>query len=188
VAGAATAEQIPSDIFLPEVAFAGRSNVGKSSLINAIVNRKKFARTSRFPGRTQQINFFNLADKISLVDLPGYGYAAVSKETKQSWNQLLFHYLKNRQNLRRVFLLIDARHGLKKSDEEMMDILDSFAVIYQIILTKIDKASHRFEIEEDITKRTAYRPAVFPLIISSSAKRSDGIENVRHEIASITTR
>jgi GTP-binding protein len=184
VAGAAAIDQIPSDIPLPEVAFAGRSNVGKSSLLNAIVNRKKCARTSRFPGRTQQINFFVLADRLSLVDLPGYGFATISKEVRRSWDQLLHHYFKNRINLRRVFLLIDARHGLKKSDEEMMELLDNFAIVYQVVLTKIDKAPQRREVEENIAKKIAQQSAGFPTIISSSTKYMEGIDSVRREIFS----
>jgi GTP-binding protein len=185
VAGAAAVEQIPATTSMPEVAFAGRSNVGKSSLINALVNRKNFARTSRFPGRTQQINFFTIADKISLADLPGYGYAAVSKQIRRSWDWLLLHYLNNRQNLRRVFLLIDARHGIKNNDEEMMDILDDCGAIYQIILTKADKTSSILEIEDGIIRKIAHRGAAFPAVISTSTKCADGINDVRREIAGL---
>ena len=124
-----------------EVAFAGRSNVGKSSLINALFNQRKLAKTSSTPGRTQQLNYFNLADKIHLVDLPGYGFAQAPESMVKSWQKLIFAYLQGRVNLKRVFLLIDSRHGIKKVDEETMKLLDKAAVTYQIVLTKTDKIS-----------------------------------------------
>ena len=138
VAGAATVAQLPP-LGLPEVAFAGRSNVGKSSLINALTGRKALARVSHTPGRTQQINFFSLADRLMLVDLPGYGYAAVSKQKVANWTGLIEDYLKGRPQLKRVCLLIDARHGLKETDKAAMELMDSSAVVYQVVLTKADK-------------------------------------------------
>jgi GTP-binding protein len=130
---------------LPEVCFVGRSNVGKSSLVNALVNRKALARTSNTPGRTQQLIFFDLAHKLYLVDLPGYGYAEVSKTKIAAWNQLLRAYLRGRVEIKRVFLLIDGRHGIKPNDLEMMDMLDESAVSYQIVLTKADKVKQSEE-------------------------------------------
>ena len=126
-----------------EVAFAGRSNVGKSSLLNALFGQKKLAKTSSTPGRTQQLNYFNLDDKIYLVDLPGYGFAKAPKDIVKNWQQLINAYLVGRATLRRVFLLIDSRHGIKKIDEEIMDMLDKAAVTYQIVLTKADKVSDK---------------------------------------------
>ena len=185
VAGAASVEQIPSNIFMPEVAFAGRSNVGKSSLINAVVGRKDCARVSKTPGRTQQINFFSLGKKISLVDLPGYGYAAVSKKTRNIWNELIYTYLLGRQNLRRIFLLIDSRHGFKDSDEKIMDLLDDSAVVYQIVLTKIDKIRNIEAIVADIENRLKKRVAAYPSVIASSSEKNLGIQEIRAEITSL---
>ena len=125
IAGAHNLSQIP-EFKLPEIAFVGRSNVGKSSLLNAILSRKTLARVSHTPGRTQQLNFFSLDKKIVLADLPGYGFAAVSKKKANAWQRTIFSYLRGRADLKRVFLLIDGRHGLKKSDEDVMDLLDEF--------------------------------------------------------------
>lgn len=133
-----------------EVAFAGRSNVGKSSLINALFGQKKLAKTSSTPGRTQQLNYFNLDDKLYLVDLPGYGFAKAPKDIVKNWQKLINSYLVGRATLRRVFLLIDSRHGIKKIDEEIMEMLDKAAVTYQIVLTKIDKISTK-ELEKVLT-------------------------------------
>ncbi|MDR2781533.1 MAG: ribosome biogenesis GTP-binding protein YihA/YsxC [Holosporaceae bacterium] len=182
IAGAASAEQIP-DNFMPEVAFVGRSNVGKSSLINAIVGQKDCARVSKFPGRTQQINFFSLLDKISLVDLPGYGYAAISKKMRKTWDDLILSYITGRQNLRRIFLLIDSRHGIKKNDEEVMWILDDSAVPYQIVLTKIDKIANVSDIKQQILSQTTNHAAAHPLVIATSSEKSIGINELRVEIA-----
>ncbi len=175
-----------------EIAFAGRSNVGKSSLINALTGMKALARTSNTPGRTQELNFFLLAPKRNdgaawLVDLPGYGYARESKAKIASWNALLSAYLRGRPNLRRVFVLVDARHGLKENDRTMMDDLDMAAVSYQIVLTKIDKLKTD-ALEALIEKtRTALekRPAAHPDIIATSSENGDGIEQVRAAIASL---
>ncbi len=185
IAGAASVEQIPSNIFMPEVAFAGRSNVGKSSLINALVGRKGCARVSKTPGRTQQINFFSIGKKISLVDLPGYGYAAVSKKTRTVWNDLIYTYLLGRQNLRRIFLLIDSRHGFKDSDKKIMDLLDDAAVVYQIVLTKIDKISNVQTIIENTENHLKKRVAAFPSVIASSTIKITGIQEIQAEITSL---
>ena len=140
VLSVANLNQLPHDDRV-EIAFAGRSNVGKSSLINALFGQKKLAKTSATPGRTQQLNYFNLNDKLYVVDLPGYGFAKAPKDIVKSWQKLINTYLVGRASLRRVFLLIDSRHGVKKIDEEIMDMLDKAAVTYQIVLTKIDKIS-----------------------------------------------
>ncbi|MDR0555768.1 MAG: ribosome biogenesis GTP-binding protein YihA/YsxC [Holosporaceae bacterium] len=181
VAGAAELWQIPGAKG-PEVAFVGRSNVGKSSLINAVTSSRRIARVSRSPGRTQQINFFTMADEISLVDLPGYGYAEVSKGTRKSWDNLIRSYLAGRQNLMRVFLLIDSRHGVKKNDEEIMELLDRSAVAYQIVLTKTDKVKDRTYVREEIATKILAHTAAHPEIIETSAEKMLGIESLREEV------
>jgi len=186
VAGAATLDMLP-DLPLTEVAFAGRSNVGKSSLINALTNRNTLARTSNTPGRTQQINFFDLGGRLYLVDLPGHGYAKASKEKIADWTDLVNTYLKGRANLRRVCLLIDARHGLKPVDREVMDMLDVAAVNYQIILTKVDK-TNQSDLKSVLDKtqaELAKRPASHPEILRTSAAKGFGIEELRAELASM---
>ncbi|MCY4238728.1 MAG: ribosome biogenesis GTP-binding protein YihA/YsxC [Rhodospirillaceae bacterium] len=172
---------------LPEVAFAGRSNAGKSSLINALTNRKTLARTSNTPGRTQQVNFFNLGNRMHLVDLPGYGYARASKHKMQSWNALTRAYLRGRSALRRVCLLIDSRHGLKPNDEEIMAVLDKAAVSYQIVLTKIDKL-HEERLKACLTntgKKAVGHPACHPDIAATSAEKACGIAELRAALAMI---
>ena len=184
VAGAATVAQLPP-LGLPEVAFAGRSNVGKSSLINALTGRKALARVSHTPGRTQQINFFSLADRLMLVDLPGYGYAAVSKQKVANWTGLIEDYLKGRPQLKRVCLLIDARHGLKETDKAAMELMDSSAVVYQVVLTKADKlkpgplAKMIEETQAQLAKHTAAHPVILP----TSAHEQEGVEALRAELA-----
>jgi GTP-binding protein len=172
---------------LPEVAFAGRSNVGKSSLINALVNQKNLARTSNTPGRTQEINFFNLVDQGFLVDLPGYGYAKESKSKVVSWNNLIRDYLRGRSVLRRVFMLIDSRHGIKEVDLEIFELLTQSAVTFQIVLTKIDKIK-KAELEKCFEKTKAglkkFVPA-HPKILVTSSEKKLGLEEVRAEIAGL---
>ena len=170
---------------LPEVAFAGRSNVGKSSLINALVNQKYLARASNEPGRTREVNFFVLDDRLRLVDLPGYGWARASKVTTKKFQNLGRDYLRGRPNLKRVYLLIDARHGLKAVDTEALDALDKAAVSYQIVLTKADKLKPA-EVEA-VTERTqkaiAKRPAAFPRVLPTSSEKGTGLPELRAEIA-----
>jgi len=181
----------------PEVAFAGRSNVGKSSLINALLGQKGIARTSNTPGRTQELNFFvpdgysgETGDlpPIAIVDMPGYGYAKAPKETVDRWTDLVFDYLRGRVSLKRVFLLIDARHGIKKNDEAVMDLLDKAAVSYQVVLTKTDKikpgAADRL-LEETATKMRK-RPAAFPEVLSTSSEKGAGIDALRAAILTAT--
>ncbi len=190
---------VPSMKFLPpegppEVAFAGRSNVGKSSLINALLGRKGLARTSNTPGRTQELNYFvpdGYSGKdgdlppIALVDMPGYGFAKAPKEMVDRWTALVFDYLRGRVTLKRVYLLIDARHGVKKIDEEVMDLLDKAAVSYQIVLTKADKikppAVARLLAETQQVARK--RPAAFPEVLATSSEKGSGLDELREAIA-----
>ncbi|WP_169567310.1 ribosome biogenesis GTP-binding protein YihA/YsxC [Sneathiella limimaris] len=186
VAGAADLSMLP-DSDLNEVAFAGRSNVGKSSLINALTGRNTLARTSNTPGRTQQINFFELDGRLSLVDLPGHGYAKASKTKIAAWTDLVNTYLKGRFNLRRVCLLIDSRHGIKDVDREIMKMLDIAAVNYQIVLTKIDK-SKKAELNsviEKTEKELSKRPAAHPEVFLTSSAKGEGIEQLRAELATL---
>lgn len=183
--GVAALKQLPS-ADLPEIAFAGRSNVGKSSLVNALTNRKTLAKTSNTPGRTQQLNYFNLGARLYMVDMPGYGYAKVSKTKRDEWTQLIFEYLRGRPTLRCVFILIDARHGLKDSDIELMKMLDEAAVQYRIILTKTDKVK-REELEKCEAKITATlktHAAAFPEILPTSAEKGAGLPVCRAVLAS----
>ncbi|MEM9469006.1 MAG: ribosome biogenesis GTP-binding protein YihA/YsxC [Pseudomonadota bacterium] len=181
VLGVAGLEQLPA-ADRAEVAFAGRSNVGKSSLINTLTNRKDLARTSNTPGRTQQLNFFDLGGKIYLVDMPGYGYAKVSKKQREDWNALIFSYLQGRPNLRRVFILVDSRHGLKDTDIELMKMLDKAAVTYQIVLTKCDKGKQLSALKEKIVLALKKHPAAYPEILATSSVKETGIEKFRATI------
>lgn len=170
-----------------EVCFAGRSNVGKSSLINALTGRKGLARASNTPGRTQEINFFTVGQAHYLVDLPGYGFANAPLAVVQKWQKLLKSYLSGRPTLRRVFVLIDARHGAKAVDEEIMGLLDKSAVTFQAVLTKADKVS-KAELAKslEITRASlAKHPAAFPEIVLTSSEKSEGIETLRAIIATI---
>jgi GTP-binding protein len=169
---------------LPEVAFAGRSNVGKSSLINAVVGRKGLARASNEPGRTREVNFFVLDDRLRLVDLPGYGFAKVSRDVTRKFQNLGRSYLRGRPNLKRAYLLIDARHGLKDVDGEALDAFDQAAVSYQIILTKADKIkpAEVAKVVEATVQAIAKRPAAFPRVIASSSETGQGIAELRAEI------
>ena len=175
------------DTSLPEIAFVGRSNVGKSSLINALTNRKTLARTSNTPGRTQHINFFSLASVLMLADLPGYGFAKASKSEIKRWTQLIFDYLRGRPSLRRVCLLIDARHGLKDADNQVMKDLDEAAVSYQIVLTKCDKVKdeHLIEVVTKTEKTLSKHVAAHPKIFQTSSSKGIGIELLRAELAMI---
>ena len=183
-----TLEALPP-ISLPEIAFAGRSNVGKSSLINAVVFKKGLANASKTPGRTQSLNFYNLADQVYIVDLPGYGYAKAPKQMVLNWTQLVINYLKGRPNLKRVFLLIDSRHGLKPNDLEIMKLLDVCAVSYQLVLTKTDKISvnqcqHVIELT---TVKMSEFTAAYPVLLVTSSEKKQGIESLRAAAASTFT-
>lgn len=171
----------------PEIAFAGRSNVGKSSLLNALTGQKGLARASNTPGRTREINYFDLGGALRLVDLPGYGYARVSRKDVEAWTRLTRDFLRGRSVLRRVCVLIDSRHGLKSSDLEVMDLLDEAAVIYQIVLTKTDKIKPTAL--EGLLKATGEavrkRPAAHPDIRATSSEKGDGIAELRSELAAL---
>lgn len=173
------------DFGQPEVSFAGRSNVGKSSLINALTDRNTLARVSNTPGRTQQLNFFSLGKRLILVDMPGYGYAKASKSSIAQWNGLIQLYLKGRPTLSRVYVLIDGRHGLKPNDLEMMQMLDVAAVSYRLVLTKVDKVSpsQLRELQKDIEEKIKTHPAAFPKISLTSTVAKLGIAELRAEIA-----
>jgi len=183
VLGVAKLEQLP-DSDLPEIAFSGRSNVGKSSMINALFYQKKLAKTSNTPGRTQQLNYFKLDDRLYLVDLPGYGFAKAPEDTVKNWQRLIMAYLQGRVNLKRVFLLIDSRHGIKKVDSDIMEMLDKAAVTYQIVLTKIDKISTRelALVINETTDELKKHAAAYPKILATSSEKNIGLEKVRAEI------
>ncbi|MGZ8363086.1 MAG: ribosome biogenesis GTP-binding protein YihA/YsxC [Caulobacteraceae bacterium] len=174
----------PAD--LPEVAFAGRSNVGKSSLINGLVGRHGLARASNEPGRTREINFFVLDEKLRLVDLPGYGFARTSRDVAKKFQNLGRSYLRGRPNLKRVYVLIDARHGLKAPDLEALDALDEAAVSYQVVLTKADKLRPASDVEKMVTqtvKALSKRPAAFPRVLATSVEKGTGLPELRAEIS-----
>ena len=168
----------------PEIAFAGRSNVGKSSLINALTGRFSLARTSRTPGRTQELIFFDLDGKARLVDMPGYGYATAPKEKVDEWTKLVFDYLKGRVTLKRVYVLIDARHGIKAKDDEVLSLLDKAAVSYQIVLTKTDKikAAGVPRLIEETLAKIKKRPAAFPFVLATSSEKGEGLEELHAAI------
>ena len=168
----------------PEVCFAGRSNVGKSSLLNAITNRRALARTSNTPGRTQQVNYFSVGNGLYIVDLPGYGYAKAPLGEVEKWKSLVFSYMRGRRNLKRIFLLIDIRHGIKSTDIDTMNLLDKAAVNYQIIFTKCDKLkNHEMEnLVIDYVKCLDSQIAIYPEVIISSAHKREGIPIIKSEI------
>ncbi len=169
----------------PEVAFAGRSNVGKSSLVNALTGRNGLARTSNTPGRTQQIIFFDLADRLTLVDLPGHGFARAPRELVRRWTELVRAFLRGRPSLHRVCLLVDARHGLKANDREMMQLMDEAAVNYQAVLTKCDKIRPGAvtEMRDHVAHELKRHPAAHPTVLTTSAAKGDGIAELRAALA-----
>ena len=171
----------------PEVAFAGRSNVGKSSLINALTGRKALARASNTPGRTRQLNFFDLGGRLSLVDMPGYGYAQAAKEIKADWQELMFAYLRGRPTLQRVVLLLDARIELKASDHAVMDLLDAAAVTYQLVLTKADavKPGPLARKTAEVEALARKHPAAFPQVLATSSEGGQGVEALRAALAGL---
>ncbi|MBY0407799.1 MAG: ribosome biogenesis GTP-binding protein YihA/YsxC [Rickettsiales bacterium] len=184
IAGAATEESLPP-VSLPEVAFIGRSNVGKSSLVNALVERKSLARTSQNPGATKQLNFFNLGDRLILVDMPGYGFAKVSKALKSEWDMLIRNYFLGRPTLQRACVLIDSRRGVMKTDEEFMELLDETAVIYHIVLTKTDtlKPSELTEVLRNTENVIKSHVAAHPEFMVTSAEEKQGLEPLREALA-----
>jgi len=171
-----------------EVCFAGRSNVGKSSLINALTGRKTLARASNTPGRTQEINYFGLGEQRYLVDLPGYGYAEAPVAIVAKWQALLKQYLAGRQTLRRAFVLVDSRHGVKAVDEEILKLLDRSAVTFQTVLTKVDKISRaeREAVIEQVKGALGKHPAAYPEIVVTSSEKGEGIETLRAIVAGLT--
>ena len=188
VLGAATLDNIPQTR-LPEVAFVGRSNVGKSSLVNALTGRKTLARVSNTPGRTREINFFNLGGRLMLADLPGYGYAKVSKAEHARWTELFFAYLRGRPNLRRAVVLIDARRAPLPNDIEVMELLDRAAVSYQLVLTKVDKLKPA-ELKDAAAKTDAEsrrHAAAHPELIATSAETGEGIASLRAALAALAS-
>ena len=188
VAGIAAIDALPPP-GLPEIAFAGRSNVGKSTLINALTGRRSLARTSRTPGRTRQLNFFDLGGRLMLVDLPGYGYARASKTDIEQWNRLVRAYLRGRAGLKRLCLLIDARHGLHDSDRALMTMLDEAGVAFQGVLTKADKTSgNTMRANEDkVRADLASQIAAHPRLIVTSARTQAGIPELRAELAALAS-
>ncbi|MQA67465.1 MAG: YihA family ribosome biogenesis GTP-binding protein [Alphaproteobacteria bacterium] len=188
IAGAANRDSLPAH-GLTEVAFAGRSNVGKSSLLNAVTGRRDLARTSSTPGRTQQINFFDLGGRLILVDLPGYGYSRAGKKTARDWTRLVQLYLRGRATLRRVMVLVDARRDLGPADREVMDGLDAAAVSYQVVLTKADKAGTDADSAAVVARRVAgdikARPAAHPDVLVTSSADGTGIDELRAVLAAL---
>jgi len=189
ITSVARLDQLPGDEMI-EVAFAGRSNVGKSSLINALTGVNGLARTSNTPGRTQMLNFFGApGSDVALVDMPGYGYAKAPKDLVDAWTKLVYTYLQGRARLRRVFVLVDSRHGLKPNDLEVMTLLDRAAVNYQVVLTKIDKIKPGAveRVAEESLARISKRPAAYPSLIRTSSDKMAGIADLRAEIHTLAS-
>ena len=186
VKSCAKPDQLPESD-LPEIAFVGRSNVGKSSLINALLNRKDLARTSNTPGRTQEINFFNLGNQLHVVDLPGYGYAKAPRTKVLTWQKLILSYLRGRPQLKRVFVLIDSRHGLKPLDADIFKVLDDAAVSYQVILTKTDKIKEPqvLTVHGSVTQAITKFIAAHPVVHKSSSRDRLFLEDIRAEVAEL---
>lgn len=186
VRGVARLPDLPAPS-LPEIAFAGRSNVGKSSLLNALTNRKTLARTSNTPGRTRELNFFDLAGRLMLVDLPGYGYARAPKTEIARWNTTLRDYLRGRPNLQRLCLLVDSRRGIKEGDLEMMAMLDTSAVVYRVVLTKADKlkSAELTRLIEAVAAEMKKHPAALPDPIVTSSRKSLGIDELQSDLATL---
>ena len=186
VAGVTNLEQMP-EMTLPEIVFCGRSNVGKSSLVNALLHRKHLVRTSNTPGHTRQLNFFNLDETVMLVDVPGYGYAKAAKTEVKRWQELLFSYLRARPQILRVMLLIDSRHGVKPPDQEMMKLLDNAAVTYQIVMTKTDKATgaELTKSAASVEAAIAKHPAAFPGYLTTSSHALDGLDGLRDALLEV---
>ena len=184
--GAAKLQQLPPSAGV-EIAFGGRSNVGKSSLINALTSVNGLARASNTPGRTRELNFFDVNEALTLVDMPGYGYAKASKADVKKWQSVLRGYLRGRPGLTRAFILIDSRHGILKADLEMFDLLDESAVTYQLVLTKTDKIkpAELDKVLEDVAAVVKKRAAAFPVIHATSSEKNDGIPELRAEIAGL---
>jgi GTP-binding protein len=183
---AGTIERLPPPD-LPEIAFAGRSNAGKSSLVNALTGRNSLARTSRTPGRTQELIFFDLGGKVMLVDMPGYGYAAAPLEAVRTWSEFARDYLRGRRNLHRVYLLADARHGLKTADLAMLDMLDKAAMSYQLVLTKGDEVKAKDVPTRIAAVETALsrRPAAYPGVILTSSRTGAGLPELRAAVVTL---
>lgn len=185
--GAVALDHLPEPDRL-EIAFAGRSNVGKSSLINALTNQKGLARASGEPGRTRELNFFEVeGSDLRIVDLPGYGYAKAPKPVVEKWTRLTKAFLRGRVNLKRVYLLIDSRHGLKDVDLKIMDVFDEAAVSYQVVLTKTDKIKPPAVVRliGETAEKIAKRPAAFPRVVATSSAKQDGVDQLRAEIVAL---
>lgn len=181
--GVAALDGLPP-VGMPEIAFAGRSNVGKSSLINGLCGRSTVARTSNTPGRTQELNFFDVAGRLIVVDMPGYGFAKAPKDKVDAWKRLVNGYLRGRPTLRRCFMLVDSRHGLKDVDREVMTMLDKAAVVYQVVLTKIDKisAAQLDEVAKRTREEIVSHVAAHPILMLTSSEKGTGLPELRAEI------